>query len=322
MGYCFYQCTSLKTVSISGDTLPIALREMHYMYDTCSVLTNLLPIPQDFTYDVAMQYCCYNCKALTDSAIYSEIPYRVTNIQYMYGRCDSLIEPVVNVASDNVYARNMFEYCNGLLSLTVNFTGRLLRNAQFFSQHCDYLETINFTFPESLVMHTDYYQTGVEYYNMFQYCQNLTNVNLNMSRLANTNTKADFGGMFYQNKYIKVITGLDFTYLKKPAYGLTNGGYNAYDWHNDSITYGGSYDELEILGITGMLQGSYNFRNITTLRHTKEILKHLDTVTSETIGLTYNVMDAINDELNEHVDEELRTLALAAIDKGWTFAVV
>ena len=81
-------------------------------------------------------------------------------------------------------------------------------------------------------------------------------------------------------------------------------------------------DELEILGITGMLQGSYNFRNITTLRHTKEILKHLDTVTSETIGLTYNVMDAINDELNEYVDEELRTLALAAIDKGWTFAVV
>ena len=71
-----------------------------------------------------------------------------------------------------------------------------------------------------------------------------------------------------------------------------------------------------------MLQGSYNFRNITTLRHTKEILKHLDTVTSETIGLTYNVMDAINDELNEYVDEELRTLALAAIDKGWTFAVV
>ena len=322
MGYCFYQCTSLKTVSISGDTLPIALREMHYMYDTCSVLTNLLPIPQDFTYDVAMQYCCYNCKALTDSAIYSEIPYRVTNIQYMYGRCDSLIEPVVNVASDNVYARNMFEYCNGLLSLTVNFTGRLLRNAQFFAQHCDYLETINFTFPESLVMHTDYYQTGIEYYNMFQYCQNLTNVNLNMSRLANTNTKADFGGMFYQNKYIKVITGLDFTYLKKPAYTMGNSGYGAYDWHNDSITYGGSYDELEILGITGMLQGSYNFRNITTLRHTKEILKHLDTVTSETIGLTYNVMDAINDELNEYVDEELRTLALAAIDKGWTFAVV
>ena len=65
------------------------------------------------------------------------------------------------------------------------------------------------------------------------------------------------------------------------------------------------------------------FRNITTLKHTKVILQHLDTVTSETLGLTYNVMDAIDDTLNEYVDPELKELALDAIhNKGWTFVVV
>ena len=143
-----------------------------------------------------------------------------------------------------------------------------------------------------------------------------------MSKLANTNTKADFGGMFYQNRYIKEIHGLDFTYLKPYQHPLSNSGQNYYDWHNDSITYGGSYEDLTVFDVTGMLQHSYNFRNITTITHTKIILRHLDTVTNETLGLTYNIMDAIDDELNEYVDQELKTLALDAMNRGWTFTIV
>ena len=33
-------------------------------------------------------------------------------------------------------------------------------------------------------------------------------------------------------------------------------------------------------------------------------------------------MDAIDDELNEYVDPELKSLALDAINRGWTFVVV
>ena len=33
-------------------------------------------------------------------------------------------------------------------------------------------------------------------------------------------------------------------------------------------------------------------------------------------------MDAIDDEKTESVDQELKTLATEAINKGWTFAIV
>ena len=33
-------------------------------------------------------------------------------------------------------------------------------------------------------------------------------------------------------------------------------------------------------------------------------------------------MDAIDDSLNEYVDQELKTLALDAMNRGWTFTIV
>lgn len=191
----------------------------------------------------------------------------------------------------------------------------------YFAQYCTNMTQFNMKFPDSLYMH-DYYETGVTHYNMLQYCENLSIVNLDMSSLSKTNTRSDFGGMFYQDKHITEIHGLDLTYLKKVVHPLTSNGQDYYDWHNDSITYGGSYDDLSVLELTGKLNTSYNFRNITTITHTKEILKHLDVVTNETLGLTYNIMDAINDELTEYVDPELKQLALTARDNGWTFVVV
>ena len=316
----FERCTSLTSITIGGNTLPNTLTDMRYAFGT-TALSEPLPIPNDFTYDINMEGVCQYCDNMTDDTIYSVFPFRVTSISNAYQYCNGLLNPVIEVKSDNVYAYGVFRYCVNLKSIDINFSGRLLRSSNYFAEHCDNLETVNFRFPDSLTMHTDYYQTGVTYYNMFQYCQNLHTVNLDMSRLTNTNTKADFGGMFYQDRYIHTITGLDFTYLKPPAHGWGN-GYGNYDWHNDSITYGGNYDELTTFEVTGVLQHSYNFRNITSLAHTKAILSHLDTVTSETLGLTYNVMDAIDDELNEYVDPELKSLALDAINRGWTFVVV
>ena len=312
---------SLTKITIEGDTLPIGLKTMAGTFNGCISLTSLPPIPQDFTYDINMQYCCYNCDSLTDDTIYKVIPYRCTHTQYMYGYCDGLINPIVEVKSDSVYARQMFEYCKNIKTLTVNFTGRLLRTSMYFAQYCTNMTQFNMKFPDSLYMH-DYYETGVTHYNMLQYCENLSIVNLDMSSLSKTNTRSDFGGMFYQDKHITEIHGLDLTYLKKVVHPLTSNGQDHYDWHNDSITYGGSYDDLSVLELTGKLNTSYNFRNITTITHTKEILKHLDVVTNETLGLTYNIMDAINDELTEYVDPELKQLALTARDNGWTFVVV
>ena len=157
---------------------------------------------------------------------------------------------------------------------------------------------------------------------MFRYCENLNYVNLDMTSLSATNARADFGEMFYQTTHIKEIHGLDLTYLKPYQKPLTNNGQNAYEWHNDSITYGANFQDLTTFDVTGLLNTSYNFRNINTITHTKAILRHLDTVNNETLGLTYNIMDAIDDALNEYVDPELKTLATEAMEKGWTFIIV
>jgi hypothetical protein len=177
-------------------------------------------------------------------------------------------------------------------------------------------------FPKSLVMH-EYYGTGVAYYNMFQKCPNLSVVNFDMNSLVNSNTKGDFGSLFLDTKYVKEINGLDFSVLKAPIRDfVSSGDYGSYDWHDTSITFGAEYDNLEKLEIIGLLSSSYNFKNITSLKWTKEILRHLDTVTDEVIGLTYNVMDAIDDSKTEYVDPELKALAMDAMAKGWTFALV
>ena len=319
--YAFANCKKLEEIELGGDSLPKEIRNMSYTFQNCASITKLPPLP-DFSYDVDMSYCCSGCSALTDENMYKKIPFRVINTTNMYYNCAGLIEPTININADHIIAKQMFRSCANMTNLTVNFTGRLLRDSVKFAESCNQLTTVNFTFPSSLLMN-EYYGTGVTYYYMFQNCPNLKEVNLDMSRLADSNTKADFGGMFYGNKYMETITGLDFTYLKKPtrSWSSSQGG-GSYDSHDTSITYGGSYDNLTTLEPTGLLGLSYDFKNITSLAHTKTILNYLDTVTSETIGLTYNVMDAIDDEKTENVDEELRTLALAAIDKGWTFAIV
>lgn len=317
----FRDCQSLTSITISGATLPIGLRNMSGVYANCYNLKNVIPIPTDFSYDVNMSSACSRCTSLTDDTIYKEIPYRVTSVSYLYEYCQGLTNPVVNVASDNVNARNMFQYCKNIQTLTVNFNGRLLRESMYFAQYCDNLQTVNLKFPEALTIH-DYYETGVTYYDMFRYCGNLNYVNLDMTSFNATNARADFGSMFYQTAHIKEIHGLDLTYLKPFQKPLTNAGQNPYDWHNDSITYGANFQDLTTFDITGLLNTSYNFRNINTITHTKAILRHLDTVTNETLGLTYNIMDAIDDSLNEYVDPELKALATEAMGKGWTFIIV
>ena len=317
----FSGCTALKTITIEGNTLPIGLRNMSYAYSNCSSLTNVIPVPSDFVNDVDMSGCCSRCSSLTDDSIYKEIPFRVINTNYMYERCNSLISPTVNLLCDNVTSKQMFRYCENITSLTVNYNGRLLRDTTFFAEYCNRLQTVNFKFPSALVMH-EYYGTGVTYYNMFQYCGSLSIVNLDMSKLADTNSKADFGSMFYEDKYITEIHGLDFTYLKKPIRNFTSNGQSPYDWHDTSITYGGTYENLTTLDITGKLITSYNFKNIATMAHTKVILRHLDKVTNETLGLTYNIVDAIDDEKTESVDQELKELANTALSNGWSFIIV
>ena len=317
----FYGCTNLTDIRIDGATLPEEVRFMNNAFSYCSSLQTLPPIPE-FLNDCEMASCCSHCASLTDEGMYKNIPTKVTTINTMYYNCGSLVNPVLNVNTDHVLAKQVFKNCSGIKNLTVNFNGRLLRDSSFIADNCAKLETVNMKFPQALVMH-EYYGTGVTYYNMFQKCPNLRIVNFNMDSLAQTNTKGDFGSLFLENKYVQEINGLDFTYLKAPTREFTSsGGQGSYDWHDTSITFGASYDNLEKFGIKGKLSSSYNFKNIASIKWTKEILRNLDSVTDETLGLAYNVMDAIDDTKNDYVDPELKELALAAINKGWIITLV
>lgn len=321
MASMFYQCEKLTDIKIDGATLPAELRTMNSCFSYCKSLKKLPPLPE-FTSDCEMQSCCSHCESLTDDNIYKNIPNRVITVQTMYFNCAGLRKPVVNINTDHVIAKQMFKNCQGITELTVNFNGRLLRDSCFLADSCAKLEKVNLKLPKSLLMH-EYYGTGVSYYNMFQKCPNLSIVNFDMNSLKDSNTKGDFGSLFLDTKYVREINGLDFSVLKAPIRPfVSSGDYGSYDWHDTSITYGAEYDNLEVFGITGLLSSSYNFKNITSLKWTKEILRHLDAVTDETLGLTYNVMDAIDDTKTEYVDPELKQLAVDAMSKGWTFALV
>ena len=320
MNSMFYNCEALQKINIEGSTLPTEVRSMADAFSGCYELNSLPALPS-FTNNTVMTNCCVNCHALTDDTMYKEIPFKVTSVDNMYGGCKGLIEPTVNVNADTISAKRMFQNCPNITTLTVNFNGFKLTNSVQIARGCGNLDTVNFKFPSSLDM-PDYYQTGVTYYEMFTQCQNLRIVNFNMTKLADTNTKADFGSLFLDDQYIEEIHGLDFTYIKQPGRAFdSTGGY--YDYHDPSITYGGSYDNLKVFDVTGSLGASYDFKHIKGVEHIKTILKHLDLgiQTEQTLGLSYNLKDAIDDKVTENVDQELKQYAEAAIASGWSFAL-
>ena len=321
MGSMFSNCYALTDIVMDGATLPLEVRTMSGTFENCTSLVNLPPLA-NFTYDVNMNSCCANCTSLTDDTMYKVIPFKVITMNSMYVGCTGLKTPTIDINADHILAKQVFYNCGEITELTINFNGRLLRNSVDIAASCGKLEVVNFKFPDSVLM-DEYYGTGTSHYTMFRLCQNLRVVNLDMDSLANTNTKTDLGSMLAENRYVEEINGLDLTYLKKPLRAwTTNGGQSSYDYHDPSVTYGTSYENLTTFGLKGILSNSYDFKNITSLEHTKNILRHLDTVTNETLGLTYNVMDAIDDEKTEEVDQELKSLALDAINRGWTFAIV
>ena len=316
----FANCKKLTEIEIGGETLPKEIRVMESTFESCQALNKLPAIPE-FTYDVTMKRCFNGCKSLTHDNMYKVLPFKVTDVTEMYYNCTGLIAPEIEIRSDHVIAKQMFRGCTNMTSLSVDFSGRLLRDCVKFADSCSKLKKVDIVFPYSLLMH-EYYGTGVTYYNMFIGCTNLQEVNFDMERLKQSNTKADFGAMFAEVKYLTKFTGFDFSCLKKPIRNWVS-SQGTYDSHDVSITYGGDFSNLTDFEPVGLLGLSYDFKNITSLAHTKTILRHLATVTSETLGLTYNINDAIDDTVTDNVDQELKELALDALNnKGWSFTIV
>ena len=332
LSYAFYQCFKLKKVEIQGYTLPNSLRNMAYTFAYCDKLESLPRIP-NFEQETTMVGCCSYCNSLTDDTIYKEIPFRVTNVNNLYANCNGLLTPTVDINTDQVSINEMFKKCENMIKLTVNCNGRLLLSSIRFAESCTKLNEVHFKFPSSFDNSNNYYATGVTYYRMFKSCPNLEKVYLNMKSLADTNTKADLGEMFIEDNYIKEIHGLDLTYLKKPVRDFNTS--QPYDFHNTSITAGCSLKKLEVFNVVGKLNNSYDFENVTGndimgIEPIKAILRNLNTVTKETLGLAYNLEDALDPEKTDDIDQELQDLVKGSADgtiksleeKGWTIKLI
>ena len=329
MQYAFAGCAKLTDINLDEDTLPIKLTNMTRLFQGCAELEKLPKLP-DFTNNVDMSLCCDGCNKLTNDTMYKYIPAMVNNISSMYSNCAGLtvIDPPINVESTEVNAAKMFKGCPNLTSLKIKFTGGTLLDSRNFADSCTMLKSVEFTFPPSLLKNNDY-DTGVTFYRMFYKCEALQDVKLDMTAIANTNTKADFGEMFSGCSNLQSITGLDFSCFKEPnSEWKSNKGGGTYDNHNPSITAGGNYSKLTTFGITGLLGFTYDFYDIRGIEWIKEILRHLDTVKSATLGTTYDLENVVENPDSDDIDPEILALVIGtdtnpgASRRGWSFTTL
>jgi hypothetical protein len=321
MANTFNGCTNLRSVKIGSNRLPNTMTTMSGCYYGCTNLTNILNFPIDPVDYLNLDSCCYNCDALTDNKIPLALPTRINNTNNMFAYCDGLKNVEIEIPSNSFSAYGMFRGCNNITTAIVKMTGDYCSDMRYIFDNCKYLTNVYVKFPKRLA-YDEIYQTGMSYHNMFSYCSRLTDVELDMTSLQNSGTYADFGWMFRQSKSIQNVTGLDLTYVRKTPKGQYISGYSNWDGHSFYLSHDTTFENIENWTFIGALAKSYNFPNIRNIDTIKSILRSLDTVVLETLGLAVNVVDLTDETIVDDVDTELQQLVIQAKNKGWTFTVV
>ena len=253
-----------------------------------------------------MRSCCYGCSSLTDDNIYKTLPYNVNNMDYIYYGCHGLINPSIVVNSDRTSSQYCFEGCANMKSIRAEFNGTYSYGFYSFCNNCGELTDAYIKFPYSLYFNDDA-QTCSENRNIFAYCRKLVNVELDMTRLE---SKADFGGMFRQDKYIESIKGIDLSNLHRDD---RNSNYN--EWY---LTYDTSFEFMKDWvfatdeeGNTKKLTSSYKMYNLelTPTATIESLMNGLGTVQAETLTLGKATLERLSE-----------AQIADAVAKGWTLA--
>lgn len=306
MDNAFRDCANLTKVTIGGNTLPPTLTTMEYLYYNSPKITTLIPLPEDFDNKCTMRGCCYGCSSLTDDAIYKVIPYNVSNMDSIYYGCHGLINPSIVVDSDRTSSQSCFYGCGNMKSIRAEFNGTYSYGFNSFCNSCGELTDVYLKFPYSLYFNDDA-QCCVENGSMFAYCKKLINVEFDMSRLE---SKANFGSMFRQDKYIESIKGFDLSNLHRDDRGASdNSRYFTYDTSFEFMKDWIFATDEE--GNTKKLMNSYRIYNLELVPTAtlNSLMNGLGTVQAETLSLGQATVNRLTDEQIAN-----------AVANGWTLA--
>ena len=181
-------------------------------------------------------------------------------------------------------------------------------------------------FPEQLQIDPAY-KTGMTYYWMFRNCPALKTVNVDMTAMR-PDAIADFGALFEFNNAMEVISGFDLSHVVRTPYNKLLTGYSFYDSHDFHMLYNMDIGLLKTFDVVGELPQSYRFDVFSNMSHIpfiKNVLRHLATISGEqqTVHFGFDVKTHIDPDKTaaETIDQELKTLAEAAMAKGWNISV-
>ena len=224
MSYMFYSCSALTSLDLSNFNTA-KVRDMSYMFFRCSALTSLDLSKFNTAIVTNMSYMFNDCSTLSSLDLSNFNTAIVTNMSYMFNGCSALSSLDLSNFNTAIVSDMslMFGGCSVLSSLDLsNFYTKEVRDMSYMFSRCSALTTIYAS--DKFV--TSKVQSGIS---MFSACKNLKGTILNYKdsktdhTYANCGTKGYFTPVFEYAEFDKGTGTLTFRRgLSKPkvAYAL------------------------------------------------------------------------------------------------------
>ncbi len=188
MSYMFYSCSALTSLDLSNFNTA-KVRDMSYMFFRCSALTSLDLSKFNTAIVTNMSYMFNGCSALSSLDLSNFNTAIVTNMSYMFFNCANLSSLDLSNFNTAIVSDMslMFGGCSVLSSLDLsNFYTKEVRDMSYMFSRCSALTTIYAS--DKFV--TSKVQSGIS---MFSACKNLKGTILNYKDSKTDHTYANCG---------------------------------------------------------------------------------------------------------------------------------
>ena len=188
MSYMFYSCSALTSLDLSNFNTA-KVRDMSYMFYSCSALTSLDLSKFNTAIVTNMSYMFNDCSTLSSLDLSNFNTAIVTNMSYMFCNCPNLSSLDLSNFNTAIVSDMslMFGGCSVLSSLDLsNFYTKEVRDMSYMFSRCSALTTIYAS--DKFV--TSKVQSGIS---MFSACKNLKGTILNYKDSKTDHTYANCG---------------------------------------------------------------------------------------------------------------------------------
>ena len=188
MSYMFYSCSALTSLDLSNFNTA-KVRDMSYMFFRCSALTSLDLSKFNTAIVTNMSYMFNDCSTLSSLDLSNFNTAIVTNMSYMFNGCSALSSLDLSNFNTAIVSDMslMFGGCSVLSSLDLsNFYTKEVRDMSYMFSRCSALTTIYAS--DKFV--TSKVQSGIS---MFSACKNLKGTILNYKDSKTDHTYANCG---------------------------------------------------------------------------------------------------------------------------------